>query len=275
MSLRASLLLTLCSLLAAPAVAGELPSSGPAAEASAEVVAKKRKKKKRKKKRKKRRKKKGKKRKAGPVEIPIDIGVGPVGVLPSPPLLLEQPAFTGFTLSIAAIVDRDVIRKNKDRIPRQYRQAAQRLSRVEVTPWWVKLIPETFVISPDISPLFPGVTNTGMYGAIWKPLGLGLTLVDEPVRLTVGGKISLAYMYIHSQTRADTHFLRPGLALDGTLEIPLGENALVSTGWASDFFLPQPLGGAPWEILPFESWLWHLGGPFLKVHVRIPYEVNL
>jgi Ni/Co efflux regulator RcnB len=279
MRLRAAAALLIALTFAPAGLAAELPAKAPAA--AGEELAKRKKKKKKKKrkkqrkKKKKKKKKKGNKRASGPVEIPIDVGMGPIGLLPSPPLLLEQPAFTGFTLSIAAIVDRATIKKYKDRIPKQYRRAAGSVSRVEVTPWWLKLIPETFIISPDISGLVPGVTNTGMYGAIWRPIGLGLTLVDEPVRLSANASLSFIYAYVHSQTRADTHFLRPGLTLDGTLEIPLGEQLLVSTGWASDLFIPQPLGGAPWEILPWQSWLWHLGGPFFKVHIRFPYEVNL
>jgi hypothetical protein len=272
---RAHLLFFSCLLVFGPATtahATAAPAPAPASVSEGAVAKKKKKKRKGRKGRKGTRKRSGSRPASGAVQIPIDVGVGPVAILPSPPLLLEQPVFTAATISIAAIVDRATIQKYKDRIPRQYREAASRVSRVEVTPWWLKLIPETLIISPDI---LPGVTNTGMYGAIWRPIGIGLTIVDTPVRLSTNASLALTYVYIHSQTRPDTHFLRPGLTLDGVLEVPLSENLLVSTGWVSDFYIPQPLGGAPWEVLPWETWLWHLGGPFFKVHIRFPYEVSL
>lgn len=265
--------LACCALASPVALAADAPPAGISTPDESPALARRRRSR-RKRARKKPAKKtqKKKKRASGPVQIPIDVGFGPVALLPSPPLLFEQPVFTGVTLSIAAIVDRETIEKYKDRIPRQYRRAASRVSRVEVTPWWLKLIPETLVISPDV---IPGVTNTGMYGAVWRPLGLGLTFVDEPVRLSANASLALAYFYIHQQTRPDTHFLRPGVTLDATLEVPLGDTLAVSTGWMSDLYVPQPLGTPPWGILPWEDWLWHLGGPFLKIHVRFPYEVAL
>jgi len=57
--------------------------------------------------------------------------------------------------------------------------------------------------------------------------------------------------------------------------VPLTDSLLLSGGWSSDLFIPQPFGGAPWELEPLDDALWHLGGPFLKVHVRIPYTVAL
>ena len=130
----------------------------------------------------------------------------------------------------------------------------------------------------------PQVLNTGMYGAIWRPLGAGLTLVDSPVRVAIGAAIDAAYIFIHSSslppggvtpgTQSFTHFLRPGLNVQALVEVPVTETFLVSTGWSSDFFVPQPIGGLPWQLFPLEDSLWHLGGPFLALHFRFPYRIE-
>lgn len=208
----------------------------------------------------------------GPVTVPIDVGFGPQVMVPNPPLFFDQPAYTALTLSIAAVINQDVIRRYRDQIPEQYRAAAGSVSEVRYRPWWLLLVPDVLYLSPDV---IPGVTTTGMYGALWRPFGLGIDLISNPVRFNLHADLAAAYIFMHSQLREPTHFLRPGLSLSATLEVPLGETFLISTGWASDLFVPQPLGRPPWEILPLEDSLWHLGGPFLKLHVRIPYEVSL
>lgn len=219
-------------------------------------------------------KKRRKKKQApsGPVAIPIDIGFGPQVLVPNPPLFGEQPAYTALMISVAAVIDKELIRKNKRRIPKQYQQAAGQLDEVRIRPWYLLFIPNTIVLSPDV---IPGVTTTGMYGATWRPFGLGIDLLQDPVRFNVHADLALTYLFLHSQLREPTHFLRPGITLSAAFEIPITESFLISTGWASDLYLPQPLSAPPWAILPYEDWLWHLGGPYLKLHIRIPYDVQL
>lgn len=218
---------------------------------------------------------------AGPVEIPIDFGIGPQLLLPNPgPIFDDGALHFGLALSLAAVVDQELIRKHASRIPAEYRGMARNLDEVRVRPWFLALIPELLIISPQLPVVSP---NTGMYGAVWRPIGVGVSPIADPVRVSFGANIDVAYIFIHSQTlgggtaaaHSVTHFLRPGVNLDATLEWPLSKSVLLSTGWASDFFIPQPIGRTPFEIEPVDQALWHLGGPFLKLHVRIPYEVKL
>ena len=218
-------------------------------------------------------------RPAGPVTVPIDIGVGPALLLPNPPAFAAQPMFTGLSLSIAAVIDQELIREHANRIPPGMRKAARGLNEVRYRPWFLAIVPKLLVLSPQLE----GLSSTGMYGAVWRPLGIGLTLLDEPVRVAVNGAVDVAALYLHSTTlgggsaatQSHTLFLRPGLNLELVFKLPLTESLLLSGGWSSDLFIPQPFGRAPWEILPLDDALWHLGGPFLKVHVRIPYTVAL
>jgi len=216
-------------------------------------------------------KKKSPPAKKGPVSIPIDVGVGPIALLPSTPLLLEdQPVHAGMMLSLGAIIDKATIEANRDRIPKQYRDLASRVSEVSVSPWWLALIPKVLIVSPAF-------VNTGMYGAIWRPYSLGISPEVGPVRLSFDAAIDLAYIFMHSATPGEefTHFLRPGLNLEASARLPITEWLLISGGWSSTLFPPQKLGGWPWEFLPLERSIWHLGGPYFKIHIRFPYEVNL
>lgn len=200
-------------------------------------------------------------------------------MLPSPPAFADQPVFTGIEISLAAIIDKELIQEHSDQIPPGLRNAARGINEVRYRPWFVALVPERLIISPQIS----GLAKTGMYGAIWRPFGLGVSLIDKPVNVSVNANVDVAYIFIHSAvlgggTAANnsiTHFLRPGVNLSLVAELPLSESFLVSTGWSSDLFVPQPYGRPPWEFSPFADSLWHLGGPFVMLHFRIPYTVNL
>ncbi|MFH1809753.1 MAG: hypothetical protein ABIJ09_13480 [Pseudomonadota bacterium] len=212
---------------------------------------------------------KQRRRRPAEVTVPIDVGVGPNAIVPSPPAMFDQPVHTGMVLSLAAVVDQATIRRFKDQIPPELRQQAMTMDEVRIRPWYLALIPDVLILSP---PFF----NTGMYGAVWHPIGIGLPLLKDPVRFTLGADLALCYLFMHSRTLPQpTHFLRPGLGLRAVLQIPLSDTFLVSTGWASDLYLPQPLGQPPWVFWPLDASLWHLGGPFLKFHVRIPFTTTM
>lgn len=205
----------------------------------------------------------------GELVVPIDVGVGPVGLLGAQDLWADQIMHAGLMLSIAGVLDKQLIEANQGRVPAQYREQLKHVDSVSIRPWWLALVPETLVISPQL-------WNTGVYGAVWRPLGLGVPLGLGPTTLTLGAKVDLCYLFIHSRTLPEpTHFLRPGLNLHLTWLVPVTEVFLVSAGWSSDFFLPQPLGEPPWAFWPLDHALWHLGGPFIKLHVRIPYRVQM
>ncbi len=211
---------------------------------------------------------------SGPVTVPIEVGAGPVALLPSPPALLEQPLHFGLQIEAAAIVDQALIRKYRGQMPAWARGAAGNVNEARIRPWFLAIIPHTLIISPQLK-------DTGMYGAIWRPFGLSIPLIDHGLTVDAGGAISAVALLVHSNVlgvpagqtgHAYTFVLRPGIQLHMTGTIPLGDALRVSFGWSSDLFIPQPYGKAPWEIAPLEDSLWHLGGPFLRVAYRFPYE---
>jgi len=210
------------------------------------------------------------------LEIPIEVAAGPILLVPSPPAVFDQPAHFGLQLELAAVVTQDLIRKHKNQIPPWARGVAGNLREAKVRPLWLAIVPDTIVISPQLK-------DTGMYGAMWRPFGLGVPLIDtDAFRAGVGANIMAAALLVHSNVlgvgagggQAFTFVLRPGITLRATAEVPLGDTLAVHFGWSSDFFVPQPFGRTPWELAPLEDSLWHLGGPFLTLAYRFPLDVG-
>jgi hypothetical protein len=205
------------------------------------------------------------------------VGLGPVALVPSPPALFDQPAHLGLQIEVAAVINRELIRRHQSRLPPWARAAAGSVDEVKVAPSWLALVPEVLIISPAF-------LNTGMYGAIWRPFGLSIPLVDTPVfTLKTEAALDAVALVAHSSTlgipagqsgQSLTFVLRPGLNLHLTGELPLGESVRLRGGWSSDLFVPQPWGRPPWELFPLEDSLWHLGGPFVMLAFRFPYTVD-
>ncbi|WP_141332235.1 hypothetical protein [Myxococcus sp. AB025B] len=199
------------------------------------------------------------------VTVPVDVGVGPAAFLFFGPVFDDQPIHTGLKLSVEAVLDKDWLKKNQRAIPSRYRKYAKSVDEVRISP--SIFIPDSLIISPK-------VRDTGMYGVTWKPLGLGLPLTSGPVRLAVGGGVLLTYAYLHSDTLADTHFVRPGAELGVDLELQLSKSFLISLGWESALYVPQELGGLG---LPdrVRDGIFHVGQAYLQFHVRFPYSTRL
>lgn len=207
---------------------------------------------------------------AGPkkaVEVPLDVGVGPAAHLISGPVQQDQLVHTGLAISIEAVLDKKTIRKFKKRIPQQYRSAALSMDEIRISH---PLIPDTIWLSPA------GVVgDTGIYGVGLRPVGVGVPLLRDGVRLDVGAGLRLTYLYIHSKNLpSPTHFLRPGLDAKAEMEIPFSDTVLVSFGWDSQFYPPQALGGSILELGTLEDSIWHVGQAFLKFHYRIPLSIK-
>jgi hypothetical protein len=209
---------------------------------------------------------KGKRRK-GPVEIPIDIGIGPAAHLITGPVFQDRPVHTGIAFSAEAILDNKALRRLKNRIPSQYRKQVLQMDELRISHM---LIPRTLYISPAI-----GDATTGMYGIGFRPISVGIPLLRDPVRLELDLGLVLSYAYLHSTTLpSPTHFLRPGVDPGVELEIPFSEDFLISFGWRSQLFIPQPVGGSVLAVGPLDEAIWHIGQGFLKLHFRFPYEVD-
>jgi len=211
---------------------------------------------------------------AGEVTVPVDVAVGPAFYVITGEVARDQPVHFGLKLSVQAIIDQATIRQHQDRIPARYRQQALHLKEVRYSP--SILIPDALIISPQVQ-------HTGIYGISWRPISVGLPLVDTGstcLRLAAG--LLVTYAYIHSDLAAipETHFLRPGLDVGADLEIMFTSSFGVSLGWASGFYVPQVLGGFGLahegkSVSIGPDTLWHFGQAYFKFHVRFPYTATL
>ncbi len=206
------------------------------------------------------------------VTVPIDIGLGPAAQIWSGPIAEDQLVHTGLSISAAAVLDQKFLKQNRKLIPKQYRKQVTQMNEIRIGHL---LVPDTLIISPKIK-------NTGMYGVTWRPLNVGLPLVQKAVRLDTSAELLLNYTYIHSDLESigTTHFLRPGLGLTGTLEFPLGGRFRASLYWRSGLYIPQKVGGGVEQTGPIEEGdltqsIWHVGQGAIRIHYRFPFTTSI
>lgn len=215
----------------------------------------------------------GKKKKQS-VTIPIDIGIGPAGHMVTGPIQDDQTLHWGLVLSVQAILDKATLKKLKKKIPKQYRKQVLSMDELRISP--SIFIPDTLYISPK-------TTNTGMVGISWTPVNIGMPIVKDPFRWSLGASLRLSGAYLHSDGIAGAQageswqmlFLRPGIDLGSELEVPFSDSFLISGGWRSQLHIPQAIGGEVGELGTLDSAVWHIGQPFVMLHIRVPYEYKL
>ncbi|MCB9683973.1 MAG: hypothetical protein H6738_01530 [Alphaproteobacteria bacterium] len=211
--------------------------------------------------------KKGAGKKKGPVEVPVDIGVGPAAHLLTGPVFREQPILGGIEFSAEAVLDHKTLVKLKNRIPSQYRKQALSMDEIRISH---PLIPHTIFLSPA----GVGGATVGMYGISFRPIAIGIPLISEPFRFELDLGVRLTYAYLHStEIPSPTHFLRPGLDPKAEIELPFSDRFLVSFGWCSQLYIPQTVGGGVFEAGPLDEDIWHVGQGFFKLHFRVPVKV--
>jgi hypothetical protein len=203
------------------------------------------------------------------VTAPVDVGIGPAAFFFFGPVFEDQPLHTGLKLNVEAVLDEEWLRKNQALIPRKYRKQALKSGEIRFSPAVLALIPDSLIISPKYR-------NTGIYGATWKPVGIGLPLSSSPVRFSIDAGLLLTYAYLYSdlETLGTTHFLRPGLQLGADLEFQISKSFLISIGWDSALYIPQRLGTFS-ETKPLSESIFHVGQAYLMFHFRFPYTTRL
>ncbi len=256
----------LCLLLGVVWVA----STAEPVEAAPEIAQKKKRSKKKRSKKKRSKKKRTSRSKR--TEVPLNIGFGPSFYWLTGPLQADQAPHYGLKLSLAAIIDKKIIKRKRKSIPKKYRGLLKNVDELRISHL---LIPDAIIISPQTN-------NTGIYGVTWRPLAIQPPIIKSP-RLSVGAGLLLTYAYITTEApndkeqlpAGDTHFLRPGIDLRAELEIPLSELFLLSFGWSSAFYIPQKLGGSIVEVEPFDQSTWHWGQAYFLLNFRVPYKTRI
>ena len=125
---------------------------------------------------------------AAKITVPIDIGVGPSVLNWTGDLAADQQWHYGLSISAAAIIDKKTLKKHKKKIPKQYRSQLKKMDEIRIG---YALVPDTVILSPK-------TVNTGMFGATWSPLSLGMPIEMGNSRLRLGMDAMLTYAYIDS-----------------------------------------------------------------------------
>jgi hypothetical protein len=213
-------------------------------------------------------------------EVPINVGFGPALLFFGNPSI-EDPAFSGpitedqpfhyaLRLRLAARIDHDWVKENPRAVPKEYRSRFTEDTVVYIRPAAMILIPRDIIVSPPVH------GSTQIYGGTWEPVGVGIPMVADNIRLSLGASLVFTYAYINSDAFASpTHFLRPGAALGAELRVNFTDNFAMSLGWDSNMYLPQKVGGGVFSGPDDAYSLWHIGEAFLQFHVIFPYMTEL
>lgn len=227
------------------------------------------------------------------VEVPLELGVGPVGHLWFGQLGVRArvPIHTGLVVTTDLVLDREWFREHPDRIPARWRDRVGYLDEVRVRRLW--FLPESYVLSPpsrlrDATDLdADGRTDeilapwTSMVGASWRPVSLSFPFITWPVQVAVGAAPRLTLLYVtqgaldsddDTDDRVRTVFFRPGLDLTAEAILPLTDVLRLRAGLDAQAYLPQALGGfglgKPGERMAF------LMRGFVEVRYRVPVRVR-
>ncbi|WP_146973489.1 hypothetical protein [Lujinxingia vulgaris] len=210
--------------------------------------------------------------------IPVQIGVGPAGVMVGSPSLSsgyggdvydDQPIHLGVRIDLEAVITSDLVREHPKVVPRQYRNQLLAAGEVRYRPGIAAILPRSVYFSPKI-------WDTGMYGATWSLLGAGLALSPSPFRVSLGASLIGTALFMHSDTLpSPTFFVRPGIDITLDFEIQAARDFGLSFGWSSMVHLPQPVGGSVLEMGSFdEGSIWHIGQFYVQGNFRFPYHIT-
>ena len=223
------------------------------------------------------------------VEIPINIGLGPAYYLIPEQLEGQQNKHTGLSLHIKAIIDKASIEKHKGKIPKKYHDAVSKVDEVRVG---FILVPDSIIISPRKEE-----HGLELYGATWRPIGLGIPLKMGNAKLSFGTGLIFSYLFVNlgdykivdpekklegnnedSKVYLDqvTHFVRPGIDLRLSLEIKFSPSFITSLAWTSAYYVPQKIGGGVFDISKTKSQnLWRIHHGAFLLNFRFPYDAKL
>jgi len=211
---------------------------------------------------------------AAKVTVPIEVGVGPnIFALPGPISAL-YPLHPAISLSAEAVITKKFIRKNKKKIPRQYRKQAMAMDELRISKLW---IPDMIIISQFHD-------NFGIAGISFRPIGLRFPISTKPLRTDASLGLRFTAMYLNGgpgDGGGDMFFINPGL--DGRLQATkkINKTWSVTLGGMGHVYPPQDVDDffPHWTLDPnlidLSHSVWLLTSGYLKVNHRFPFETRI
>lgn len=206
---------------------------------------------------------------AGELEVPLEIGVGPATHTWAGPVGTDQLIHGGVVLTTDFVLDRAWLRENKERVPERWRSLAGVVDEVRIRP--LPFLPESLIVSPRMN-------DTGMVGASWRPISVGVPLITSPVRVGVDAGLRLTGLVMWTRTLPTptdpktTFFLRPGLDLGADAVLPIDDVLSLRLGTDAHAYVPQGIG--TFGVGQRGERMWFVWRTFLEFRVRIPVTVD-
>ncbi len=206
---------------------------------------------------------------AAQVEVPIDVGVGPAMASFTGPMSEGDALHYAISISGAAVLDREFLRRHRNRVPQQYRSIVNSMGEARIGH---AAIPDTIYISPNSQ-------GTSVYGANWSPIGISMPLVSGNDWFSAGlnTELVVTYAYISSDDEniGTNHFFRPGLGVGGGISLKMFAGLSITADWRSRFYPPQELGGSFLQLGHVSESVWHIGQASFELHYLFPIMISL
>jgi len=205
-----------------------------------------------------------------PVDVPVEMGLGPAAFTFAGPMYGDQPLHTGLRLHFKAVLDEGLVEAHENAMPSVLAERIRSRGEIRVGYW---AIPESIFLSPER-------LQTSVWGATWR-MGSFEWSWGRTVKLRFGAGFLFTYARIVSeQLRSPTHFARPGTDAKLELELALGDHLRLTLGGSSQLYLPQQLGASPFgSVLSsfhhLRRSIWHIANAYLVLGGRFPVSVNL
>ena len=204
---------------------------------------------------------------AARIKVPIDVAAGPE-FFNLPGFVGDDQSFHyGINLSLNAIIDKNLIKKNKKKIPKKYYRYIKNIDELRFSP--SILIPRSIYISPKTK-------NTSLYGVSWVPIGTDIVFIKKPFRVSLDFGTLITYLYVDSTVfPSPIHFLRPGIESKLNFEFPVSRKLLLSTGAAFQAYIPQGINQGFFSAGSEKTRIWNAARLYFLIHYRFGYTLNL
>lgn len=199
------------------------------------------------------------------VIVPIDISAGPAFHMLPIPLADGQTFLGGIAIDAYAVVTPDVLKNQKDRIPKKWRKFIAQDQELQIKPFYLTLLPTTFLIHRG--------DRHEAYAATWSFFGLNWVYRPlKPVDIEFGLKLpTLTYAWIQSPRIEEEDKTFFGIGATPRIQAlwRVSRSVHLSAAWDENLYLPI----ATAEYTPTdrrkETWTTH-GVASFKLHFRIP-----
>ncbi|MEQ1876209.1 MAG: hypothetical protein ABL958_06155 [Bdellovibrionia bacterium] len=191
------------------------------------------------------------------IDVPINIGLGPATHYFNETVVPDQPSIYGLKLHLGAVIDHELIEKNKDKIPENIRGTVTSIDEAIIGHI---LVPDTIFVSPKANGL-------GVYGLSWQPLKPGLGMTFGFTRISLGMPLKFTVLRVERELLESFWFVRPAVGLELKADFKFSKYFVLTLGGGRDWYWNQKT--------PEDRMVWGIDHAYALFNYRHPFRTEL